>query len=67
MAYLALGFVFMEYWQLIVLMSISAVIGSWLGVRLRHRMPMAWLKGVMPWILTVIALQVMVKFVLERV
>ena len=66
-AYLALGFVFMEYWQLIVLMSISAVIGSWLGVRLRHRMPMAWLKGAMPWILTVIALQVMVKFVLERV
>ncbi|UTO04210.1 sulfite exporter TauE/SafE family protein [Moraxella sp. FZLJ2107] len=62
-AYMVLGFHFLDYWQVIVMMSISAVIGSWLGTILRHKMPMPWLTAAMPWILTAVALQVLVRFV----
>ena len=56
--YVALGFAFFEYWQVILLMVISASFGSWAGVKLRNRLPMAWVKTVLPWLLTVIALKI---------
>lgn len=62
-AYMVPGFHFLDYWQVIVMMSISAVIGSWLGTILRHKMPIPWLTAAMPWILTAVALQVLVRFV----
>ena len=61
-AYVWLGFEFSDYWQLIVLLTISAVIGSWLGVRLRNLIPMPWLNRLIPWILTAIALHILWQF-----
>ncbi|UNU73798.1 sulfite exporter TauE/SafE family protein [Moraxella nasovis] len=58
MVYVSMGFAFWQYWQLIGLMVAAAVFGSYLGVRLRHRLPMTWLKVAMPWILTVIAIKI---------
>lgn len=58
--YMSMGFVFADYWQVIVLMIVSAVIGSWIGTRLRHHLPMAWLKKALPWILTIIAIKIIV-------
>ena len=61
-AYIWLGFAFSDYWQLIILLTISAVLGSWLGVRLRHIIPMPWLNRLIPWILTMIALYTLWHF-----
>lgn len=56
--YVILGFQFLAYWQVIVFMAISASFGSWAGVKLRHKIPMTWLKTALPYILTVIALKI---------
>lgn len=56
--YVGLGFRFIDHWQVILLMVVSASAGSWAGVKLRNRLPMPWLKSVLPWILTVIALKI---------
>lgn len=56
--YVLLGFSFIEYWQMIVLMAVAAAVGSWAGVKLRNRLPMAWLKAALPWLLTAIAIKI---------
>lgn len=56
--YIILGFSFIEHWRLIVLMALSASFGSWVGVKLRNRLPMAWLKATMPWLLSAIAIKI---------
>lgn len=63
--YLALGFVFLDYWRLIAMMIVVAVIGSWLGVQLRHHISMVWLKKVLPWLLTVIAIKILLDTVIK--
>ncbi|OAU96248.1 MULTISPECIES: sulfite exporter TauE/SafE family protein [Moraxella] len=64
-AYVMLGFVFMEYWQIIAILAVSATAGSWLGVKLRKRLPMPWLKTAIPWILTLIAVQIIIRFIVK--
>ncbi len=59
--YVLTGFVFLAYWQVIVMMIISAIIGSWVGVKLRHRFAMRWLKQALPWLLTLIALKLIIS------
>lgn len=56
--YAILEFQFLAYWQGHLLMAISASLGSWAGVKLRHKIPMAWLKTALPYILTIIALKI---------
>ncbi|MDO5650980.1 MAG: sulfite exporter TauE/SafE family protein [Moraxella sp.] len=63
--YIFLGFAFADYWQVIVMMIASAVIGSWIGVKLRHHLPMAWLKTALPWLLTIIAFKIIVDNMLK--
>lgn len=65
-AYVWLGFSFREYWQLIVLLAISSIIGSWLGVRLRHHLSMPWLKRIMPWLMTIIAIKIIISTALKN-
>lgn len=55
--YMTLGFVFFDYWPLVLLMMMGSIFGSLFGTRLRHRIPMHWLKSLLPWILTLIALR----------
>lgn len=62
--YVSMGFMFVDYWQMIAMMIISAVIGSWIGTKLRHKLPMHWLKTALPWLLTIIALKIMVDTVI---
>ena len=58
--YLSLGFSFAEYGWLMAWMGAASVAGSWLGVRLRHRFPMPWLAKILPWLLTAIALKLII-------
>ncbi|MCP2041042.1 putative membrane protein YfcA [Neisseria sp. HSC-16F19] len=58
--YLSLGFSFAEYGLLMAWMVAASIAGSWLGVRLRHRFPMPWLAKILPWLLTAIALKLIV-------
>lgn len=62
LVHVAIGFVFLEYWQVIVMMIASAVAGSWIGVKLRHRLPMAWLKTALPYLLSVIAIKIIIGY-----
>lgn len=52
-----LGFAFVEYWQIILGMSIAVVTGAWLGTRLRSRIPELRFKLMLKWLLTALALR----------
>ncbi len=58
--FMLLGFVFTDYWRLILVMVLAASLGSWLGVKLRAYVPIAWLQRLMPWLLTAIALNIII-------
>lgn len=58
--YLTLGFAFADYWQVMLMMIASAMLGSLIGTRLRHKIPMSWLKTLLPWLLTAIALKLII-------
>ncbi len=58
--YVAMGFVFADYWQLLVMMVIMATVGSWLGTRLRHKIRLDWLEKILSYLLTLIALKLIV-------
>lgn len=60
LVFMALGFVFDDYWQIIVIMVLAASLGSWCGVRLRAYVPIAWLQRIMPWLLTATALNIII-------
>jgi uncharacterized membrane protein YfcA len=60
LVYVAMGFVFADYWQLLVMMVIMATVGSWLGTRLRHKIRLDWLEKILPYLLTLIALKLIV-------
>ncbi|SPX85710.1 hypothetical protein [Moraxella ovis] len=51
-------FSFLAHWRVIVMMVVFATLGSWVGVRLRHIIPIHWLKALLPWILTLIAIKI---------
>ncbi|AKG07324.1 membrane protein [Moraxella bovoculi] len=53
-----LGFSFLAHWRVIVMMVVFATLGSWVGVRLRHIIPIHWLKALLPWSLTLIAIKI---------
>ena len=65
--YVLTSFAFLDYWQVIMMMIVSAVIGSWVGVKLRHRFSMHWLKRALPWLLSVIALKLIITTALNLV
>lgn len=58
--YITMGFVFADYWPLLVMMVIMATVGSWLGTRLRHKIRLDWLKKILPYLLTLIALKLII-------
>ena len=60
LVYVAMGFVFADYWQLLVMMVVMATVGSWLGTRLRHKIRLDWLEKILPYLLTLIALKLIV-------
>lgn len=64
--YLFLGFAFMDYWQLLSMMVVMATLGSWAGTKLRHKIRMAWLKKILPYLLTIIAVRLIINIILEQ-
>ncbi|OOR88532.1 hypothetical protein B0181_08015 [Moraxella caviae] len=63
--YVAMGFVFWEYWQVVLAMVIAAVAGSWAGVRIRGYISAGVLKRILPWLLSAIAIKVIVSNLLK--
>lgn len=53
-----MGFSFLAHWRVIVLMIVFATLGSWVGVKLRHKIPTDWLKKFLPIGLTIIAIKI---------
>ena len=58
--YLWLGFSFVGFYGVAVMLVVAAIFGSWLGVRLRRYISADWLKKVLPWLLTIIAIKIIV-------
>ncbi|AMO54497.1 hypothetical protein GZ77_23325 [Endozoicomonas montiporae] len=54
-AFTALGFDFMKWLPLMLLMSISVVLGSWFGTRIRPHIPEINFKVIFRWIVTLLA------------
>ncbi|MDO4223349.1 MAG: sulfite exporter TauE/SafE family protein, partial [Acinetobacter sp.] len=66
LVYIALGFSFIEYWRLLVFMMVMAVVGSWFGTLLRHKIRMDWIKKVLPYLLSILAIKLMISVVWEQ-
>ena len=54
-AFFLLGFAFAPYFKLILLMSISVVVGSWLGTKLRNHLPEFSFHNYFRWLITILA------------
>lgn len=63
--YIILGFSFIEYWRLLLWMSIMSILGSWVGTKLRHKISPIWLKKILPYLLTILAVKLMIDTVLK--
>ena len=54
-AFAALGFAFLDYWQLITGMAVAVIAGAWSGTRLRGRLPEQRFRQLLRWLLTLLA------------
>ncbi len=61
--YVFLGFQFMEYLPLMTVMVIAATLGSYAGTRIRNIIPTAVLKKTLHWLLTLLAIQLIIKII----
>ena len=52
-----LGFAFVNYWEIIVGMSVAVIAGAFIGTRLRHRIPEVSFSIMLKWLLTLLALR----------
>ena len=58
-AFTALGFDFMKWLPLMLLMSISVILGSWFGTRIRPKIPEINFKAIFRWVITLLAIRLM--------
>lgn len=66
LVYVGLGFSFGDYWFLIVLMTISAILGSYLGTRLRKAVPANLIRQAVPWIMIIIACKIIIATAIKQ-
>lgn len=52
-----LGFSFPDYWEIILGMSMAVIVGAWLGTHIRYRIPEAWFRKILRYLLTLLALR----------
>ena len=52
-----LGFSFLAYWKIIAAMSLAVIVGAWIGTRIRYRIPEAWFRTALRYLLTLLALR----------
>ena len=55
-----LGFSFIAHWQIILGMSIGVICGAYIGTHIRYKTPEALFRNVMKWLLTFLALRMIV-------
>ncbi len=56
-AFVAIGFSFVSWWLLLGGMVAASIAGSWLGTRLRHRVPQLDFQRLFRWMVTLLALR----------
>lgn len=66
LVYVTLGFAFLDYWRLLIFMVVMATVGSWIGTKLRHQFSANWLKKILPYLLTLLALKLIVAIMIEQ-
>ena len=60
-----LGFAFNAWWLTIAVMSFGVILGAWLGTRLRQYVPQTNFEAVFKWVVTALALRLIILTVLE--
>lgn len=63
--YIFMGFSLFEHWRVIVMMVLFAILGSWIGVKLRRFISLQWLKRILPWALTVISIKIIIDTLIQ--
>lgn len=66
LVYISIGFAFLDYWRLLVMLVITATLGSWIGTKLRYKINVIWLKKLLPWLLTLLALKLILDIVVKQ-
>lgn len=64
--YLSVGFAFGEYWRLLIIMIVMAMLGSWVGTKIRHKINVKWLKAILPYILTILAVKLIIEILIKE-
>lgn len=65
MIYISIGFTFSDYWSLLIMMIVMATLGSWVGTKIRHKINTALIKTILPYILTILAVKLIVGILLK--
>jgi uncharacterized membrane protein YfcA len=63
-AFITLGFSFAAWWPLLSGMIAAGILGSWVGTRLRHRVPQMNFQRLFRWMVTLLALRMILLPVL---
>jgi uncharacterized membrane protein YfcA len=63
-AFITLGFSFAAWWPLLSGMIVAGILGSWVGTRLRHRVPQMNFQRLFRWMVTLLALRMILLPVL---
>lgn len=56
-----IGFSFADYWQVTLCMMLGVIAGTWLGTRLRHRVPDERFRWWLKWLLTLLAVRIIIQ------
>lgn len=60
-----MGFAYAQWWPVIVMMGVSSIVGAWAGTQLRQRLPAGNYARVFRWLITLLAVRMVVMTVLE--
>lgn len=59
-----IGFSFAEYWLIMLAMIVAVIAGTWVGTRLRHRVPNEQFRTAVKWLLTLLAVRIIMLYAL---
>lgn len=60
-----IGFNFAEYWPVMLAMIVAVIAGTWVGTRLRQRVPNEQFKLALKWLLTLLAIRIILQTLLS--
>lgn len=60
LAFVIIGFSFIAWWKLLSAMMVAGVCGSWVGTNLRGRLPQMDFQRIFRWVVTLLALRLIV-------